>query len=64
MTDMLLVESNHGVVQLTINRPEKRNALSHELLAQLERALANIARRPGRPGRGPRFTRPGFLLGA
>jgi enoyl-CoA hydratase/carnithine racemase len=40
---MLLVERSGGVVRLTLNRPEKRNALSRELLAELEAALALIA---------------------
>ena len=46
MSDMLLVESDGGVVRLTLNRPEKRNALSHELLTQLEQALAKISADP------------------
>jgi len=43
MSDDLLVESNGGVVRLTLNRPERRNALSHALLTELERALGTIA---------------------
>jgi enoyl-CoA hydratase/carnithine racemase len=43
MNNSLLVESDHGVVRLTLNRPERRNALSVELLAQMERALQVIA---------------------
>ena len=43
MTDCLLVESEGGIVRLTLNRPEKRNALSLELLTQLEAAIARIA---------------------
>ena len=43
MSDILLVECDGGVVRLTLNRPEKRNALSHELLAQLELAVRKIA---------------------
>jgi enoyl-CoA hydratase/carnithine racemase len=39
----LLVEAKDGVVRLTLNRPEKRNALSQELLARLEAAIATIA---------------------
>jgi enoyl-CoA hydratase/carnithine racemase len=39
----LLVESHNGVVLLTLNRPEKRNALSHDLLVQLEASLGRIA---------------------
>ncbi len=43
MPDHLLNESNRGIVQLTLNRPEKRNALSFELLQSLERAITAIA---------------------
>ncbi|MCI0381422.1 MAG: enoyl-CoA hydratase [Gemmataceae bacterium] len=39
----VLVESEGGIVRLTLNRPEKRNALSRQMLAQLEEALTNIA---------------------
>ncbi|MFI5459768.1 MAG: enoyl-CoA hydratase [Isosphaerales bacterium] len=42
MTGDLLVESNRGVVRLTLNRPERRNALSHALLTQLESALGTV----------------------
>jgi enoyl-CoA hydratase/carnithine racemase len=46
MSDILVVESEGGVVRLTLNRPEKRNALSHELLLELERVIANVAADP------------------
>jgi enoyl-CoA hydratase/carnithine racemase len=46
MSDILLVECDGGVVRFTLNRPEKRNALSHELLTQIEIALAKIAADP------------------
>jgi enoyl-CoA hydratase/carnithine racemase len=39
MADSLLCQSNEGVVRLTLNRPERRNALSCELLAKLEVAI-------------------------
>jgi enoyl-CoA hydratase/carnithine racemase len=39
----LLVESTEGVVRLTLNRPQRRNALSHGLLATLEQTLAQLA---------------------
>src|SRR5262249_55467761 len=42
----LLCETTGEVVRLTLNRPEKRNALSHALLAELEGALAGIAADP------------------
>jgi len=40
---ILLAEAQDGVVRLTLNRPEKRNALSQELLARLEEQLERIA---------------------
>jgi enoyl-CoA hydratase/carnithine racemase len=46
MSDILLVERDGNVVRLTLNRPEKRNALSFELLRQLEVALSKIAADP------------------
>jgi len=42
MSGDLLVESTRGVVRLTLNRPERRNALSLALLTQLERVLGTI----------------------
>src|SRR5947207_2086968 len=39
----LLVEMNDGVARLTLNRPERRNALSQAHLGELETALARIA---------------------
>ena len=39
----LLVESRNGVVYLSLNRPEKRNALSRELISQLGEALTQVA---------------------
>jgi len=43
MSDSLLIESDRGIVRLTLNRPEKRNALSSDLLGQLERAIETLA---------------------
>jgi len=40
---MLLVESEAGVVRLTLNRPERRNALSEAMLNDLGTALERIA---------------------
>jgi enoyl-CoA hydratase/carnithine racemase len=39
----LLLESVGGVARLTLNRPDKRNALSQELLIHLEATLAGLA---------------------
>jgi enoyl-CoA hydratase/carnithine racemase len=39
----LLVEARAGIVWLTLNRPERRNALSRSLVAQLQAALRDIA---------------------
>jgi enoyl-CoA hydratase/carnithine racemase len=40
---MLTQESESGVVRLTLNRPERRNALSEAMLTELGAALARIA---------------------
>ncbi len=39
----LLVEREDGAIRLTLNRPEKRNALARSLLATLEATIADIA---------------------
>jgi enoyl-CoA hydratase/carnithine racemase len=56
----LLVESEAGVVRLTLNRPDKRNALSRNLLQRLDEALAALredaaARVVVLAGAGPAF---------
>jgi enoyl-CoA hydratase/carnithine racemase len=40
---LVTVECNEGIVTLTLNRPERRNALSVELMASLIRCLDDIA---------------------
>jgi enoyl-CoA hydratase/carnithine racemase len=46
MSSNLMLDVDGNVVRLTLNRPEKRNALSFEVLEQLERALSTIALHP------------------
>ncbi len=46
MVDHLLVEKDRGIVRLTLNRPEKRNALSLALLQNLGRMIASIGADP------------------
>lgn len=43
MANDLMIAVDEGVVWLTLNRPERRNALSMRLLEALERALAHVA---------------------
>lgn len=42
-TPVLLRERSGGLISLTLNRPEQFNALSQELLTELENALAEVA---------------------
>jgi enoyl-CoA hydratase/carnithine racemase len=46
MADPLLIESERGIVRLTLNRPERRNALSYDLLRTLEAVIEKIAADP------------------
>jgi enoyl-CoA hydratase/carnithine racemase len=43
MMDPLLIESGGGIVRFNLNRPEKRNALSFDLLQRLEQAIEAVA---------------------
>lgn len=45
-TPELLRDENGGVVRLTLNRPEKRNALSRDLLTRLAEAQESLATDP------------------
>ncbi|HEY7313519.1 MAG TPA: enoyl-CoA hydratase [Gemmataceae bacterium] len=57
---VLLAEVREEVMHLTLNRPDKRNALSHELLLELHKTLDAVAADPGvrvvvLAARGPAF---------
>lgn len=58
--DLVEVQDRAGVVRVTLNRPEKRNALSREMLKELEDVLSALAddasaRVVVLGGRGPAF---------
>lgn len=46
MTNPLLIASEEGIVRLTLNRPERRNALSLDLLQKLDAAIEAIGDDP------------------
>jgi len=48
MYETLLVEQQNGVAHITLNRPDKRNALSPRMLAELQSALDEIERSKAR----------------
>ena len=58
---VLLVDDVGPVRRLTLNRPEKLNALSHELVEALSGALAGPPADDGRQGGGRPGVRPGVL---
>jgi methylglutaconyl-CoA hydratase len=39
-TSKVLYETNDGIARITLNRPEKRNALDRELISELKQAIA------------------------
>ena len=42
MADLALLDFTDGIATITMNRPEKRNALSPELIAALEDAVGEV----------------------
>ncbi len=60
MSEALLVEKRGAVLELTLNRPDKRNALSRELIRELTDELSRAANDPDArvvllTGAGPSF---------
>jgi enoyl-CoA hydratase/carnithine racemase len=45
---VLDVERDGGLVTLTLNRPEKKNAIDRDIWAALDQALTDIAANPDR----------------
>lgn len=43
MNSKVLYETSNSIARITLNRPEKRNALDGELIAQLKQAIASSA---------------------
>jgi enoyl-CoA hydratase/carnithine racemase len=43
----LLVDTTEGITTITLNRPERRNAINDEIWSGLERAFADAGRDPG-----------------
>jgi methylglutaconyl-CoA hydratase len=48
MYSTLLLEITNGIATITLNRPEKRNAISAQMIADLLAALSEIERSPAR----------------
>jgi 2-(1,2-epoxy-1,2-dihydrophenyl)acetyl-CoA isomerase len=46
MSDATLVERDDGLVTVTLNRPEKRNAINDEIWDDLDRVLTEVAANP------------------
>jgi len=61
---MLRIDVNHQdrIATLTLDRPEKRNALSLEFMEQLTCALDDIGQRKRRRGCHPGRQRPRLLI--
>ena len=43
MNDELLYEASGGVARVTINRPDRRNAMSYGVMSGLRDAMASVA---------------------
>ena len=60
----LLYERDDRYVTITLNRPERRNCLSSEMLGELEDALRTTGGDGDSSRRGAGRQRPGVLVGA
>ena len=63
MPHLELTYPRPDIAVLTLNRPEKLNALNYELVEELHAALDGIRRQQRLPGRGAHRRRAGILLG-
>ena len=63
-TPPLLVREDEPAVHITLNRPDKRNALSLELMQELTDTLRRVSAGPRRAGHRPRGRRSGVLAPA
>ena len=62
MSDLILVETlERGIVSVTLNRPDRRNALSIDLLEQLCAEIEQLASDPCAPRRDPARRRSGVF---
>ena len=57
----ILIERDAPVATITMNRPEKRNALSSEMMRELIDALRELSARTRRARHRARGQRPGLL---
>lgn len=63
MADVVRCEIEQGIATVTLNRPERRNAMSAALLAGLREAFAGIEREPGVRAVVVRGAGPAFCAG-
>ena len=59
--EYLVLDHNEGVATLTLNRPEKQNALSQGLMAELRDALRDVQKQKEDAVRQQDFTKAGEL---
>ncbi len=46
MTDLILCDVNDGIATLTINRPEKKNAMTYAMLGEFIETVGNVGKNP------------------